>query len=369
MYNSLSVEAEGVSFSSLHDKTARYVLGALYDETKGRNFYPVHNRGKEITMEDSRLSQFLQKPFVVWAGALISCALWGSAFPCIKLGYAWQQIAADDTAAQILFAGIRFTMAGLLTILIGSLLHREALVPNSFDTVKKAGLLCLFQTVLQYLFFYVGLAHASGVNASIIEGLNVFVAVLIAGLLFRLEKVTAKKLLGCAIGFGGLVIVNLSGGQLGGLAWNGEGFIFISTIAYAFSSVLMKRFSKTENPMLLSGWQFLFGGLIMALWGWVSGGRLSFYTVKEAAPTASALNMPAILMLLWLAFVSAAAYSIWSMLLKYNPVSRVAVFGFMNPVFGVILSAWLLREGQKLGISALLSLVLVCIGIYICNRE
>lgn len=322
-------------------------------------------------MNHSRLSQFLQKPVIVWAGALISCALWGSAFPCIKLGYAWQHIAADDTAAQILFAGIRFTMAGLLTILIGSFMHREALVPHSFDTVKKAALLCLFQTVLQYLFFYIGLAHASGVNASIIEGLNVFVAVLIAGLLFRLEKVTAQKMLGCAIGFGGLIIVNLSGGKLGGLAWNGEGFIFISTIAYAFSSVLMKKFSKTENPMLLSGWQFLFGGLIMALWGWVTGGRLSFYRTSDpASDTALAvLNMPAILMLLWLAFVSAAAYSIWSMLLKYNPVSRVAVFGFMNPVFGVILSAWLLREGQKLGVSAVLSLVLVCVGIYICNRE
>jgi drug/metabolite transporter (DMT)-like permease len=42
-------------------------------------------------------------------------------------------------------------------------------------------------------------------------------------------------------------------------------------------------------------------------------------------------------MLLYLALVSAVAYSLWGILLKYNPISRVAVFGFMTPVFGVIL--------------------------------
>ena len=74
-------------------------------------------------------------------------------------------------------------------------------------------------------------------------------------------------------------------------------------------------------------------------------------------------------MLIYLALVSAVAYSLWGMLLKYNPISRVAVFGFMNPVFGVILSAWLLREGaQSLGPVSLVSLVLVCAGIYIVNK-
>ena len=75
-------------------------------------------------------------------------------------------------------------------------------------------------------------------------------------------------------------------------------------------------------------------------------------------------------MLIYLALISAVAYSLWGMLLKYNPISRVAVFGFMNPVFGVILSAWLLREGaQAFGPISLVSLVLVCAGIYIVNSR
>ena len=73
-------------------------------------------------------------------------------------------------------------------------------------------------------------------------------------------------------------------------------------------------------------------------------------------------------LLLYMACISAVAYTIWSLLLKYNPPSRIAVFGFMNPVIGVLLSAVLLNEKDSLGFSSIAALVLVCIGIYIVNK-
>lgn len=300
---------------------------------------------------------FFSRTIVVWLGAMICCALWGSAFPCIKLGYAWMNIEASDTATQILYAGCRFTMAGVLTIIIGSILQKEILLPKA-SSIPKIAWLSLLQTVIQYLFFYIGLAHTSGVKASIIEGVNVFVAIVVAGYIFKQETVTARKMLGCLIGFAGVVLVNLSGGGIDAtFHFNGEGFIFLSTVSYAFSSVFMKRYTKTENPIILSGYQFVLGGLIMAIAGGILGGRLGNFSGA------------AIGMLLWLAVVSAVAYSLWGILLKYNPVSKVAVFGFMNPVFGVILSAILLQEAKTIGISAVISLVLVCVGIYIVNRK
>ena len=84
----------------------------------------------------------------------------------------------------------------------------------------------MLQTVLQYFFFYVGLANTTGVKASIIEGVNVFVAVLVASLLFQQEKLTGKKIVGCLIGFAGVVIVNLGGSMDMGFRLTGEGFIF-----------------------------------------------------------------------------------------------------------------------------------------------
>ncbi|MDY5883578.1 MAG: DMT family transporter [Roseburia sp.] len=299
---------------------------------------------------------WMQKTVVVWLGALLCCALWGSAFPCIKIGYQLFEIGAKDVATQILFAGARFFLAGVLAILIGSVLNKKPLLPRK-GAIGRIVWLSFLQTVLQYLFFYIGLAHTSGVKASIIEGVNVFIAILVASLIFHQEKLTARKMIGCVIGFAGVVLVNVNGsGMDAGISFFGEGFIFLSTVAYAFSSVFLKRYSKEDNPVMLSGYQFVTGGIIMMLCGFGMGGTLTHVTPAGIA------------MLLYLALVSAVAYSLWGVLLKYNPISKVAVFGFMNPVFGVILSAILLNEAGTIGAMCLVALVLVCVGIYIVNK-
>ena len=299
--------------------------------------------------------RWMQKTVVVWLGAMLCCFLWGSAFPCIKIGYELFGIAGTDTATQILFAGIRFILAGILAVGIGSLLQGRLLLPEK-QACGKILWLSLLQTVLQYLFFYIGLAHTSGVKASIIEAVNVFVAILVAGLIFRQEKVDAQKLLGCLVGFAGVVLINLNGVDFR-MSFSGEGAIFLSTVAYAFSSVFLKRYSAKHDPVMLSGYQFIAGGLILSLLGLLMGGRLQ------------RISLAAVGILVYLAIVSAVAYSLWGMLLKYNPISRVAVFGFMNPVFGVLLSALLLKENdQAFGVLGIASLLLVCLGIYIVNR-
>ncbi len=308
-------------------------------------------------MNFDKYEKYMQKTIVVWFGAFICCALWGSAFPCIKIGYQFTNISSDATASQVLFAGIRFVLAGIIGIVLGSFLEKKPLVPSK-DAIPSIVILCMFQTVLQYVFFYVGLARTTGVKASIIEGVNVFVAVFVSAILFRMEKITLRKIIGCIIGFAGVVLVNLTkGGFDMSFTVLGEGFIFLSTVAYAFSSVCLKRFSKKYNPVMLSGYQFLVGGLLMSLGAVLLGG-----TIPQ-------INARGICMLLYLAFVSGFAYSLWAVLLKYNPVSKVAVFGFMNPVIGVILSALLLQEGNLLGLKSVVSLVLVCIGIFIVNKK
>ena len=301
-------------------------------------------------------TDFLQKTWVVCVLALVCTFLWGSASPCIKLGYAYFQIPSSETWTQVLFAGTRFILAGVLTILIGSALNRKMLVPtkSSLPSIAK---LALFQTILQYIFFYIGLAHNSGVKASIINGSNTFFVILLASLLFHQEKLNFKKVAGCVIGFAGVIVVSINGKSIDmDLSLMGDGSLFLCAISYAVSSCLMKNFSKKDNPVMLSGYQFIFGGIVMVILGLIMGGRISHVSVS------------AILMLFYLACISAVAYSLWGILLKHNPVSKVAIFGFTNPVFGVLLSAWWLGEGSKeLGINALVALVLVCIGICIVN--
>ena len=292
----------------------------------------------------------MQKTVVVWFGALLCCMLWGSAFPCIKIGYRLFEVDAADTASQILFAGCRFTLAGILAVGIGSVMEGSFLWPEK-KAVKEIVWLSLLQTIIQYFFFYMGLAHTSGVKASIIEAINVFIAILVAGVLFHQEKITSRKIVGCVLGFAGVVLINLNGMNFQ-FSLAGEGAIFFSTIAYAFSSVFVKKF----NPVMLSAYQFIIGGIVLMATGYAMGGHI----IKV---TSAGIGL-----LIYLAMVSAVAYSLWGILLKYNPVSKVTVFGFMNPVFGVLLSALLLGEtDQASGLLGLLSLFLVCVGIYVVN--
>lgn len=313
-------------------------------------------QGEKMSMKHS--DEVIQKSWVVCGLALVCCLLWGSAFPCIKIGYEMFGIASSDTASQILFAGARFTLAGVLTVVIGSILSRRLLVPGkgSWGMVLK---LCLFQTVIQYLLFYVGLAHTTGVKSSIIEAANVFLAILVSSLLFRYEKLGKGKILGCIVGFAGVVLINFNGSGLDtSMSFLGEGCILLSTVSYAFSSVLIKRYSQKENPVTLSGYQFMAGGIVMVFAGLLLGGRLHPGTAASVC------------LLLYMALISAVAYSLWGILLKYNSVGRVTVYGFMNPVFGVILSAVLLGEkNQAFTLRGLISLILVCAGIFMVNKE
>ena len=215
---------------------------------------------------NKKTNTILTKTPMVCLLAMICCLLWGSAFPCIKIGYQLFQIHPDSIGSQLLFAGCRFTLAGILTILIGSLLNRRFLLPakTSWSMVAKLGLV---QTVLQYILFYIGLANTTGVKSSIIEASNVFLAILAATLIFKLEKLTPAKIAGCILGFAGVVIINLNGGSLDtSMSFSGEGCILLSAAAYALSSILIKRYAQKDEPVTLSVTAARLNAAISAIW-------------------------------------------------------------------------------------------------------
>lgn len=302
-------------------------------------------------------SSLLQNKFIVCLLAVFCCLLWGSAFPSIKAGYEMFEIGAQDSMSQILFAGIRFLLAGVLTIIFGSLIQGKALFPKK-TSWKMVCTLSVFQTMLQYFFFYIGLAHASGVKSSIINGMTTFFAILLACLVRKQEHLSSEKIIGCLLGTAGVIIVSLSGGSIdAGFALDGEGFILIAAVSYAVSSVLIKEYSVKENPVTLSGYQFLIGGFVMMVVGFLVGGRIH-------------LTKPiGILLIIYMALISSVAYSIWGILLKHNPVSSVTIYGFSNPIFGALLSAFFLAEWDKLNLRYVAALLLVSLGIYVVNRK
>ena len=266
------------------------------------------------------------KTWAVCACALFCCVLWGSAFPCVKTGYKLFHIDTTSVPSVILFAGIRFTLAGAFVIIFGSATRKKFLLPKAKNWWRVC-IIAIFQTVLQYTFYYIGLASTSGVKASVLNGLGVFFTIIAACFVFRTEKFNLIKFAGCVLGFGGVVLINLGGGFSFDFSLQGEGFIIFS------------------------------GGILLTVTGLAAGGRITHIDVGAA------------FMLLYLAFLSACAFTLQSFLLRYNPVSKVAVFKSANPIFGAVFSALILGESEQLlSLYTLLALLLVCTGIFVINK-
>lgn len=286
--------------------------------------------------------------------AVFCCLLWGSAFPCIKIGYEWCSV--EGPGSQILFAGWRFFLAGVMTLAIFAVIDRKIVIPKKESVLPVIGQGFL-QTTVQYFFFYLGLAETTGSRGSIFVATNAFFSILIAHFVLKGEKMTKQKILGCIIGFAGVLIINIQPGDAaGGFSLTGDGFVLLSAVAYGTSSVTTKLLSRREKPETITAWQLMVGGIILIAIGYVLGGSFTITT------------MPSKILFIYLSLLSAVSFTIWAFLLKYNPVGKVAPYGFTNPIFGTALSGIFLHE-DILKMGNLVALILVCIGVVYVNLD
>ena len=286
--------------------------------------------------------------------AVLATFLWGSAYPCIKIGYELFEIAADDLGSKFLFAGIRFVMAGLMVLAFTALKQPKDCIPKK-NMAGRLVLLGILQTTIQYIFFYIGLANTTGAKSAIINSLTAFFPIVLAPLFFRDDRLTVKKGLGCLIGLAGIVIINLDGSGLGGFKLTGEGFAVFAAMAQSLASIYSKKLARYMNVMTITGYQLFIGGILLAAAGVLTGGTLT--AVWQG-----------VLLLLYMAALSAVAFTVWTYLLSHNPVSSVSIYNLLIPVFGTVLSGIFLQENIMTW-THLISIVLVCMGIVLVNRK
>jgi drug/metabolite transporter (DMT)-like permease len=300
------------------------------------------------------MSKRLTNKWVVLILATFCCLLWGSAYPAVKIGYELSGI--ETTGAKILFAGYRFFLAGIITLLMATIVLKKWVIPKKDD---RTGIICLglIQTTCQYIFFYIGLSNTTGVKSAIIGAAANFFTIFLAHFILKGENLTRNKIAGSILGMTGVVLIQVQGGSIdGSFSFFGEGFLLMASLATAFGSVLTRIFTQKSDAMLLTAYQLMFGGAVLIVFGLLMGGSIT-------QMTAAGLGN-----LFYLAMLSAMAFTIWTILLKHNPVGRIAIFGFMFPIFGVILSGLLLGE-SFLSLRTLAALASVSAGIWLVNRE
>lgn len=286
---------------------------------------------------------------VVFAIATLCALLWGSAVPAVKIGYEVFALSRDDTGSLVLFAGVRFFISGVMLLGLAAATQKPLGMPRR--EFGEVALLGLMSTTAQYIFYYIGLAHSTGVKVSITTSISTFFSVLLAHVLYVNDKLTPRRIIGCIIGFAGVVAVNLGAGGFDlNVSLLGEGFIVTAALLFSISGIYGKRISQKIDVMVMTGWQLLLGGALLALLGLVMGGAFTRF------------GWDAALLMAYLAVLSAAAFGLWSLLMKHNPVGMVAIFNCLIPIFGVLLSGLFLGE-SVFEWKNLVALVLVSAGI------
>ena len=286
--------------------------------------------------------------------AIFCNVLWGSAFPFIKLGYRLFAIETGDTASILCFAGVRF-MLGSLLVLLGSFLLQDRLPPLPRGRVAaECCALGLWQTTAQYAFYYSAVALLTGAFGGILNSTQSFLGVLLAHFLYGdADRLTPAKALGCVLGFAGVLIGTL--GNHGGGSGFGVFAMLLATVIFTLSGPWNKSVTKKADSFAVCFLNLFVGGAALFLLGTALGGRLHVQSALAA------------LVMLYLAFICGAGYLLWALLMKNNPVSRISIFGFVNLVVNVLLSA--LLNGEPLWRwQYLVALVFVCIGIWLVNK-
>lgn len=286
--------------------------------------------------------------------ALLCCLVWGSIFPVTKTENRLLAFTSTDVGDLLVFAGFRFFFAGILLVAAYSVAKKGLLLPGKKE-IPRICVLGFFQTLGQFALYYISLARITGVKGAVITGSSSFFTILFACFLFHQEKFSIKKLIGCLIGFSGIIISNLNGLDFN-FSIMGEGLMLLSAMMAAMASCFTKRYGAGMEVSTLIGYQYVFGGIYLILLGFLFGG-----TIQHLSGTVLALFV-------YLVIVSAAAQIVWSKLLKYNEVSKVAVFTLSIPMFGVLLSSAFI-PGETVSSEIVIALVLVATGIIILNRN
>ena len=294
-----------------------------------------------------KLDKIFGTPLFAVLLAIFCNVLWGCAFPFIKMGYRLFEIDPSNTASIFCFAGVRFMLGSTL------LQSRMPTFPKG-KVFAECCVLGLWQTTTQYAFYYIAVAMLTGAFGGILNSTQSFLGVIFAHFIYgNADRMTPAKTLGCAVGFAGVLIGTIGNHGSGSPA--GVAYMLIASVIFALAGPWNKAVTQKVDSFTVSCLNLGVGGAALLVIGLVLGGSLH------------PQSFGAVPVLLFLAFISGAGYVIWALLMKNNPVSRIAVFGLIIPIMNVLLSAILngepLFEWQYLA-----ALVLVCGGIYLVNR-
>ena len=286
------------------------------------------------------------------------CALgWSLAYPLIKIGYQEFGIDSADLGGKILFAGIRFFLAGVFVLLFCRCRKIKIDMKKKSD-ISWLLLLAVVNTTLHYMFAYIGLGYNASARSTILDSMGGFFLIILSVIIFSDDKISVSKIIGCILGIAGIVAINIQPGAdfFSDITLRGDGMILLNACCAGFGGIITRIVSKKMNMMQATGQSMMIGGALLLIIGLVAGTNSSW-----------SLNIKGIFVLIILIMISAGCFAIYNELLAYHPISKIAIYNALIPVLGVIFAALLLKEELKW--QYFIAVMMVACGIYLVNKK
>ena len=304
-------------------------------------------------------TSIFQRPVWVALLAFTAAFSWGWAFPLVKLGFAEYGITQDMTASKMLFAGLRFGLAGIIILLIAATTGRSFSYKNtapkgSFSNALFLLLFALMNTTLHYACFYIGLSYSQGARAAILNSMSVFTLVILACIFFKSDKMTYRKMLGCVVGFAGILTLNMGNQESGAFTLLGDGLIILNALCGAFAGLLTRGVNKRIDVFVGTGYSLAVGGFLLIIPSLLMGATLPHITLWGVC------------ILVLLVGISTIGFALYNKLLTCNPIGKVAIWNSLIPVVGALTSCICLHE--TFYAKYIWAAGLATIGIYIINK-
>jgi drug/metabolite transporter (DMT)-like permease len=304
-------------------------------------------------------TSIFQRPVWVALLAFTAAFSWGWAFPLVKLGFAEYGITQNMTASKMLFAGLRFGLAGIIILLIAattgrSFSYKSTAPKGSFSNALFLLLFALMNTTLHYACFYIGLSYSQGARAAILNSMSVFTLVILACIFFKSDKMTYRKMLGCVVGFAGILTLNMGNQESGAFTLLGDGLIILNALCGAFAGLLTRGVNKRIDVFVGTGYSLAVGGFLLIIPSLLMGATLPHITLWGVC------------ILALLVGISTIGFALYNKLLTCNPIGKVAIWNSLIPVVGALTSCICLHE--TFYAKYIWAAGLATMGIYIINK-
>lgn len=283
--------------------------------------------------------------------AVTACLLWSTAFVGVKIGLQY--------CGPFSFAGLRFMLSGIL--LVPFWWKRRPALQVVRDHSRLIFLVACFQTFTLYGLFYFGMTLVPGALAAMVIGASPLVSAVLAHYFMTGDRMTALKAASIGLGLTGVTILSVSRepwASPAGLTESvGIGILLLSNFSGALGNIIVARHRSSLEPVFLNSAQIFLGGLSLWAVSLPLEGSMTWH-----------MPWPFWISLLWLAFLSAAAFSIWFILLRRPSVrvSELNLWKFLIPVCGAALS-WILLPGESPSFWPLTGMTCIAAAIVLFN--